>query len=128
MIIDKKILDELTEQAKASERLRMAYDLRTTPDDGSQRMLSAIEPGTQVPIHRHRNTSETVLCIRGHFKQLLYDEAGNVTDEIDMLPGGCIVNIPVGQWHNIQSLESGTIMFECKDGAYRPFSDEDILK
>lgn len=128
MIIDKKILDELSAKAKASERLRMAYDLRTTPDDGSQRMLSAIEPGTQVPIHRHRNTSETVLCIRGHFKQLLYDEAGNVTDEIDMLPGGCIVNIPVGKWHNIQSLESGTIMFECKDGKYAPFAPEDVLE
>ena len=127
MIIDKKILDKLTEQAKTSQRLRMAYDLRTTPNDGSQRMLSAIEPGSILPIHRHRHTSETVVCVRGHFKQCMYNDEGVMTEEIDMVPGGNIVNVPVGQWHNILSLESGTVLFEAKDGAYQPLADVDIL-
>lgn len=127
MVIDKRILDDLTEQAKVNPRLRMAYDLRTTPDDNSQRMLSAIEPGTQVPIHRHWKTTETILCVRGHFLECLYDENGNLTDEIDMIPGGNIVSVPVGQWHNIKSLESGTVMFEAKDGPYEPCPPEDIF-
>lgn len=128
MVIDKRILDELSSQAKTSPRLRMAYDLRTTSDDNSQRMLSAIEPGTQVPIHRHWETTETILCVRGHFLEYLYDENGNLTDEIDMIPGGNIVSVPVGQWHNIKSLESGTVMFEAKDGAYKPLDEDEILE
>ena len=65
MIIDQKILDSLTAAAKASPRLRMNYDLRNSAEDGSQRMLNAIEPGTVMPIHRHRSSSETVVCVRG---------------------------------------------------------------
>ena len=97
MVIDQKLLDDLTAQAKASSRLRMAYDLRNTPEDNSQRMLNAIEPGTEIPIHRHRDTSETILCVRGHFQECLYDDNGNLTEVIDMLPGGVIVNVPIGQ-------------------------------
>ena len=128
MVIDKTILNELTAQAKASPRLRIAFDLRTTPDDESQRMLNAIEPGTEVPIHRHWNSSETVLCIRGRYQELLYDKDGILTEVIDMLPGGNIVNVPVGQWHSLRSLESGTILFEAKNGRYEPVGEEDILK
>lgn len=96
MIINKAILDDLTEKAKASPRLRLAYDLRTTPEDNSQRMLNAIEPGTEIPIHRHWNSSETVLCIRGHLQECLYDNDGHLTEVIDLVPGGDIVNVPVG--------------------------------
>ena len=128
MVIDEKILDELTEQAKASPRLRMNYDLRTTAEDKSQRMLNAIEPGTEVPIHRHLGTSETVICVRGHFRQYVYDEEGNVTEDIDMLPGGVIASIPAGVWHKIVSLESGTVLFEAKDGAYRPLGEDEVFK
>jgi cupin fold WbuC family metalloprotein len=125
--IDKVTLDNLTAAAKASPRLRMNLDLRNSPEDLSQRMLNAIEPGTVLPIHRHRSTSETVVCIRGHFEEYFYDEAGNRTDVIDMRPGGNVLNIPVGQWHSLESLESGTVLLEVKDGAYEPLSQEDLF-
>lgn len=128
MVTNKGILDNLTAQAKASPRLRMNLDLRNSSEDGSQRMLNAIEPGTVMPIHRHRKSSETVVCIRGHFEEYFYDEAGNLTDTFDMLPGGLIVNVPIGQWHSLKSLESGTVLFECKDGAYAPLGIEDLLQ
>ena len=127
VVCDKATLDRLTEEAKASPRLRMNLDLRNSPADLSQRMLNAIEPGTVLPIHRHRSTSETVVCIRGHFEEYFYDEAGNRTDVIDMRPGGNVLNIPAGQWHSLESLESGTVLIEVKDGPYEPISQEDIL-
>ena len=127
MIIDQQALDELTARAKASPRLRMNMDLRNSPADQSQRMLNAIEPGTVLPIHRHRTTTETVVCLRGHFVEYFYDDAGRLTDTIDMVPGGTLINIPAGQWHNLESLESGTVLLEVKDGAYEPIGEEDIL-
>ena len=127
MKITKQILDSLTEQAKSSPRLRMNYDLRNSAEDQSQRMLNALEPGTDMPIHRHRSTSETVVCIRGHFEEYFYDEKGNLTETIDMVPGGVVLNIEAGQWHSLKSLESGTVLLEIKDGAYKPLEPEDIL-
>ena len=80
MVVDKEVLDNLTAQAKASPRLRMNLDLRNSSEDLSQRMLNAIEPGTVMPIHRHRNSSEAVVCIRGHFEEYFYDNAGTLTE------------------------------------------------
>lgn len=128
MIVTKEILDELTEKAKVSERLRANLDLRNTPDDQSQRMLNAIEPGTMLPIHRHKNTSETCVCILGHFEEYFYDNDGILTDTIDMLPGGVVLNIESGQWHSLKCLESGTILLEAKDGAYHPLEEDEILE
>jgi cupin fold WbuC family metalloprotein len=128
MIIDTNLLDDLTRRAKNSPRLRMNLDLRNTPDDQSQRMLNAIEPGTIMPIHRHKGSSETCLCVRGHFVEYFYDDKGNVTETFDMVPGGLIINVPIGQWHNLKSLESGTVLFEAKDGSWEPMSEEDILR
>ena len=128
MIIDQQILDSLTAQAQASPRLRMNFDLRNSPADGSQRMLNAIEPGTVMPIHRHRTSSETVVCIRGHFEEYFYDGEGRLTDTIDMVPGGVVLSIPLGQWHSLRSLESGTVLLEVKDGAWEPLGEEDILE
>ena len=128
MIIDQELLDDLTAQAKASPRLRMAYDLRNSYDDNSQRMLNAIEPGTEMPIHRHCNSSETCVCVRGHFVEYFYDENGNLTDAIDMVPGGTILNIPIGQWHSLKSLESGTVLLEAKDGKWEEMREEDVMK
>ena len=127
MIVDQQVLDELTARAKDSPRLRMNLDLRNSPADQSQRMLNAIEPGTVLPIHRHRTTTETVVCLRGHFVEYFYDADGRLTDTIDMVPGGTLINIPAGQWHNLESLESGTVLLEVKDGAYEPIGEEDIL-
>lgn len=127
MVITKEILDELTEMAKESPRLRCNLDLRNSEDDQSQRMLNALEPGTEMPIHRHRNTSETCVCIRGHFEEYFYDEHGNLTDTIDMVPGGVVLNIEKGQWHSLKCLESGTVLLEAKDGPYELLQDCDIL-
>lgn len=128
MIINQQLLDSLTAQAKASPRLRMNLDLRNSPEDQSQRMLNAIEPGTVMPIHRHRNSSETCICLRGHFEENFYDENGNLIESIDMVPGGVVLNIGVGQWHSLKSLESGTVLFEAKDGPYEPLSAEDVMQ
>ena len=120
MIIDEFALDRLTEQAKSNPRLRCNLDLRNSPEDKSQRMLNAIEPGTEMPVHRHRFTSETCVCIRGHFEEYFYDEQGNLTEIVDMVPGGVVLNIEKGQWHSLKSLESGTVLLEAKDGPYEP--------
>ena len=123
-------MDELTAQAKASPRLRMNKDLRNSPEDKSQRMLNALEPGTPLPIHRHMKSSETVVCLRGHLREVFYNDAGEVTEVIDLAPNSdCVaLNIPLGQWHTVEVLESGTIIMEFKDGAYEPAGPEDVLQ
>ena len=127
MVVDKKILDELTAKAKENPRLRCNLDMRNSAEDQSQRMLNALEPGTIMPIHRHRGSSETCICIRGHCEEFFYDENGNLTETVDMVSGGPILNIEKGQWHSLKCLESGTILFEAKDGSYEPLSSEDIM-
>ena len=131
MKITQALLDELTAQAKASPRLRMNYDLRNSAEDGSQRMLNALEPGSPLPIHRHKYSSETVVCLRGRLVEEFYDDLERMcTDAIELTPGGPVValNIPAGQWHTVRAIESGTVLLECKDGKYEPLEDEDILK
>ena len=130
MVISQAILDKLTEEAKASPRLRMNMDLRNSAEDQSQRMLNAIEPGSPLPIHRHQKSSETVVCLRGRLVEEFYDELERrCTEAIELSPNGpnVALNIPVGQWHTVRALESGTVILECKDGAYEPLGDEDIL-
>ena len=128
MIIEKNILDELTEKAKASPRLRCNLDLRNSADDQSQRMLNALEPGTIMPIHRHKGSSETCVCVRGHFEEYFYDTEGRLTETVDMVPGGTVLNIEKGQWHSLKCLESGTILLEAKDGAYHLLDEDEIWK
>ena len=128
MIITKDILDELTEKAKASPRLRCNLDLRNSADDNSQRMLNALEPGTIMPIHRHKGSSETCVCVRGHFEEYFYDTEGRLTETVDMVPGGVVLNIEKGQWHSLRCLASGTILLEAKDGAYRPLEEDEVWK
>lgn len=130
MKITQAILDKLTEEAKASPRLRMNLDLRNSSDDKSQRMLNAIEPGSVVPIHRHQKTSETVVCLRGRLVEEYYDELERIcTEAIELSPNGPVValNIPAGQWHTVHALESGTVILEVKDGPYELIQDVDIL-
>ena len=129
MLIDTKLLDALTAQAKASPRLRMNFDLRNAPDDPSQRMLNALEPGTVMPIHRHQNTSETVVVLRGKVKWLYYNDKGELTDTILVEAGGdiCGLSVPKGQWHSLECLESGSVILETKDGPWEALKEEDIL-
>ena len=131
MKITQALLDSLTAQAKASPRLRMNMDLRNSAEDGSQRMLNAIEPGSLLPIHRHRSTSETVVCLRGRLVWEYYDELERVcTETVELSPNGTVValNVPAGQWHTGRALESGSVILEMKNGGYEPIGPEDILE
>ena len=130
MKIDNQLLDTLSAQAKANPRLRQSYDLRTTPEDQSQRILNAVEPGTILPIHRHRGSIETIIVLRGKVVQHYYDDNGNKTASYELAPNSAQVgmSVPIGQWHALESLEEGSVIFECKDGAYQPLSAEDILE
>lgn len=130
MVLTTEILDALSAEAKANERLRMNLDLRTSTADQSQRMLNALEPGTQVPIHRHPTTSETVVLLRGSVREMFFDEKGNVTESFVLKAGAepSAMNIPAGMWHTLECLESGTILFETKDGAFEPRREEDTRK
>lgn len=130
MNITQALLDSLTEQAKSSPRLRMNLDLRNSSEDRSQRMLNAIEPGSPIPIHRHRKSSETVVCLRGKLIWEYYDELERIcTEAIEVSPNGPVVaiNVPIGQWHTVRALESGSVIMEVKDGAYEPQGPEDVL-
>lgn len=145
MVIDNELLDKLTFQARSGIRLRMNMDLRNSDKDGSQRMLNAIEPGSVVPVHRHRKTSETVVVLRGRVVEEYYDSEGALVASYELAPGGYLqarsdmtedkpggtygvaLNIPAGQWHTLRALEPGTVILEMKDGAYEPIQSEDVL-
>ena len=130
MIIDKQIFDSLKKQAKESPRLRMAMDLRNSPEDHSQRMLNALEPGTVMPVHRHLKTSETVVVLRGKIRWKYYNDAGENTNNIILDANGDVrcINVDMGQWHSLDCLESGTILLETKNGMYKPLTDDEVMK
>ena len=126
--INKALLDGLHEQARESERLRMNRDLRTSTEDTSQRMLNALQPGTKVPIHRHRETSETIICLQGCMDVVIYDDHGEEIQRLRLCPaeGRYGAQLPVGTWHSVEVYEPSTI-FEAKDGAFAPASVEDVI-
>ena len=131
MKITKQLLDSLTEQAKANPRLRQHFDLRDTTEDTSQRILNAIEPDSVRQIHRHQDTTETVVCLRGRVVEEYYDDLERVCiDAIELAPNGPVaaINVPIGQWHRLRSLESGTVVLSFKNGPWKPLGEEDILK
>lgn len=117
--IDNKLISDLLGQAAVSPRLRQNYDLRNSPEDGSQRMLNALLPGTVVPIHRHPNSNESVILICGKVDEILYDEEGNEIGRCHLDPSagsfGCVV--PAGAWHTVEVFEP-SVIFESKDGRY----------
>lgn len=135
MIIDKGILENLSEQAKASPRLRIAMDLRNSPEDNSQRMLNALEPGTVMPIHRHHWSSETVVVLRGRIKWLFFDDNDNFnpnepTEEVILDAKGELrmLNVERGRWHSLVCMESGSVLYESKDGPYYPLDEDEIFQ
>ena len=129
MIIDKRILDELTAKAKENPRLRCNLDMRNSANDQSQRMLNALEPGTVMPIHRHLASSETVIIIRGRIRWLFYDEQGRITESTELWSDGDVrmLNVEKGRWHSLECLESGSVLFEAKDGPYHPLEEDEIM-
>ena len=131
MKIDNKLFDELTAKAKESPRLRHGYDLRNSPEDNSQRMLNALEPGTILDIHRHPASATTLIVLRGSIKQNIYNDAGELIESVILkadpneLP---IYQIPQNTWHNLECLESGTVIFESKSGKYIPEADAEFFE
>ena len=131
MIIDRKILDELSEQAKANPRLRQAMDLRNSPEDQSQRMLNALEPGTVMPIHRHHASSETVVILRGKVKWVFFDDnlnSNEPAEEVILDANGEVrmLNVERDRWHSLVCLEEGSVLYESKNGAYQPLAEDEI--
>ena len=129
MVFDKDFLDELQNQARLNIRKRMNYDLRNSSEDGSQRMLNALEPGTVLPIHRHRHSSETVVLLRGRMDEVFYDDQKREIARYHLnTQEDCYgLNIPVGQWHGIEVFEP-SIIVEMKNGSYNPICKEDVLE
>lgn len=126
--INEELLNHLQKAAKESQRKRMHYDLRNGSEDGSQRMLNALEPETVLPIHRHRKTNETVVVLRGCLEEVFYDAAVKETARFRLNPmeGSYGLSIPAGQWHTVEVLEP-TVIIEMKDGPYEPLEPEDVL-
>lgn len=119
MKIDDELLEELLAEAKESPRLRMNMDLRTSPEDSSQRMLNALLPGTEVPIHRHPMSNENVMCLRGKLWEVLYDADGQESGRflLDPSTGHYGIVVPAGVWHTVEVLEP-SVIYEAKDGKY----------
>ena len=130
MVINQALLDSLTAQAKASPRLRMAMDLRNTPEDQSQRMLNALEPGTVMPIHRHHASSETVVLLRGKIEWVFYDDGGKEVERVVLDANGKhrMLNVEKDRWHSLVCLENGSVLFESKDGPYHPLEEDEIME
>ena len=129
MLINKQLLDTVSQQAKESPRLRMNYNLHDSLEAKAQRLLNAMEPGTVLAIHRHQDTAETYMVIRGAIKVIFYNINKEITDEfvIDHKKEEYGIHIPIGQWHTLEVLEKDTVILEVKDGPYRPFREEDVL-
>ena len=129
MKLDNHLFDTVLLQAQESPRRRMNYDLRTSKADTSQRMLNVLMTDTVIPIHRHTETSETVIVCRGKVREEFYDAQGNKTAEFVLEAGGeCPgIQVPMGQYHTLVCLEDGSVIFEAKDRAYDPVGTEEIL-
>lgn len=131
MTLGKELFEELLAKSEASPRRRMHFDLRTNPEtEQSQRMLNVLMADTVIPIHRHNDTSETVVICRGKVREEFYDEDGNKVAEFVIEAGGdCpAVQVPQGQYHTAVCLVDGSIIFEAKDGPYDPETTEDMLR
>lgn len=127
--IDNSLLDEVSSQAKALPRLRMNYNFHQSLDDKCHRFLNAVEPGTEVPIHRHPTKDESFVLLRGKVNVSTYNDDGSIKNGVVLCPeeGRYGVNIPKGVWNNLESLESGSVFFECKEGPFVPHEVDGIL-
>ena len=129
MLIDKKLLDEVAERAKSSPRLRMNYNFHQSLDEKCHRFLNAVEPGTVVDIHRHLTKDETFVLLRGRVRVNTYYDDGSIMDSVELSPddGRYGMNIPKGVWHNLESLETNSVFFECKEVPYS-LEDQEVMQ
>ena len=130
MIIDTRLLDKVSTEAKASPRLRMNFNFHQSLDELCHRMLNAIELGTDIPIHRHPTKDETFVVLRGKVRSTTFNDDGSIVESVILCAedGRYGVNIPKGVWHKLESLESGSVVFECKEGPFVPHEEEGILE
>lgn len=130
MILTSNILNKVSEEAKASPRLRMNYNLHKGFEDSVQRMFNALEPGTMIPIARHPHSNETLIMLRGKLRVLVYDDDKNIIGDvvIEANSDNFGYHIAKGTWHRVESLERGTVCFETREGPYAPVAECDILK
>ncbi len=130
MIIDKKLLDEVSKQAKASPRLRMNFNFHQSLDEKCHRFLNAVEPETIVPIHKHPTKDESFVLLRGKVRITTHNDDGSVIDDVVLCieTGKYGINIPKGVWHKLESLEAGSVIFECKEGPFVPHELDGILE
>ena len=129
-VIDEPLIDRVSARAKASPRLRMNLNFHHSLDEKCHRFLNAVEPGTDVPIHRHPTKDETFVLLRGKVRVTTHRDDGTVLESITLSPeeGKYGVNIAKGVWHKVESLESGSVFFECKEGPFVPHEEEGILE
>ena len=129
-LIDKQLLDEVSRQAKESPRLRMNHNFHQSLEDKCHRFLNAVELGTKVEIHRHPTKDESFVLLRGRVRVNIYNDDGTVLESVVLCPKDGLygVDIPKNVWHNVESLESGSVLFECKEGPFEPHEVEGILK
>lgn len=130
MILTEQLLNQISLQAKESPRLRMNYNLHESLEDTTHRFFNAMEPGTIVPIHRHRDTAETFMLVRGKMRVVFYDDYKNIIEDnvLSTDNGNYGVHIPVGVWHWVEILEPNTVTFEVKEGPYNPLEEIDIMQ
>lgn len=130
MVIDRALLDNLVLQAKASSRLRMNYNFHQSLEDKCHRFLNAVEPGTEIPIHHHPTMDETLVVLRGKVRVTTYNDDGTVIESTVLSPeeGRYGVDIKKGVWHTLESLEEGSVVFECKEGPFVPHEVDGILE
>lgn len=130
MIIDKNLLDQVSAQAKESPRLRMNYNFHQSLEDKCHRMLNAVEPGTEVPIHRHPTKDESFVILRGKVRSTTYNDDGSVIESVVLCAEDGVygVDIPRNVWHRLEALEPNSVIFECKEGPFVSHEAEGILK
>ncbi len=129
-LIDKQLLDDVSRQAQKSVRLRMNYNFHQSLEDKCHRFLNAVEPGTVVPIHKHPTKDESFVILRGKVRVTTHNDDGSVIEEVVLSQesGSYGVDIPKNVWHRLESLESGSVIFECKEGPFVPHEEEGVLE
>ena len=129
-LIDKQLLDDVSRQAQKSDRLRMNYNFHQSLDDKCHRFLNAVEPGTKVEIHRHPTKDESFVLLRGKVRVNTYNDDGSMIEDVVLSQesGNYGVDIPKNVWHKLESLESGSVIFECKEGPFVPHEEDGILE
>lgn len=129
-IIDTILLDKVSAEAKESPRLRMNYNFHQSLDEKCHRMLNAVEPGTEIPIHKHPTKDESFVILRGKVRSTTYNDDGSVIESVILCAEDGVygVDIPKGVWHKLEAIEPNSVIFECKEGPFVPHEEKGVLR